>query len=149
MHLDYEKHGNVLINNLSSNICFRSLNLIHFQLLPGPYRWFTLNEFANYYLFDSKQFLRRQIEEKDAVNKQMVRTKSDLVHSNEELKRQLEEETKGRNVMAHQEFHDLELGIKRTKNGFVQYISQNYFCHNTFYRLYSFFVKIFWLYPQE
>ena len=56
--------------------------------------------------------LRRQIEEKDAVNSQMVKNKNTLIQSNDELKRQLEEETKGKNQMSHQlqtQRHDTDM----------------------------------------
>ena len=56
--------------------------------------------------------LRRQIEEKEALNAQMVRNKNSLGQTNDELKRHLEEETKTKNALAHQltaQRHDTDM----------------------------------------
>ena len=46
--------------------------------------------------------LRSQIAKKDEVNTSMIRSKSAIIEANDELKRTLDDETKGRNQMAHQ-----------------------------------------------
>ena len=42
------------------------------------------------------------IEEKESTNAQMLRNKNSMNQTNEELKRQLEEETKAKNALSHQ-----------------------------------------------
>ena len=46
--------------------------------------------------------LKRILEEKEALNGQMTRSKNSMQQSNEEIKRQLEEEVKGKNALQHQ-----------------------------------------------
>ena len=56
--------------------------------------------------------LKRILEEKEALNGQMTRSKNSMQQSNEEIKRQLEEEVKGKNALSHQvqaAKHDHEL----------------------------------------
>ena len=56
--------------------------------------------------------LRSQIAKKDEVNTSMIRSKSAIIEANDELKRTLDEETKGRNQMAHQlqaQKHDTDM----------------------------------------
>merc|ERR1712131_391396 len=56
--------------------------------------------------------LRRQIEEKEALNAQMLRNKNSMTQTNDELKRHLEEETKTKMSLAHQlqaQRHDSEM----------------------------------------
>ena len=55
---------------------------------------------------------RRQIEEKEAVNAQMLRNKNSMTQTNDELKRHLEEETKTKMSLSHQlqaQRHDSEM----------------------------------------
>ena len=45
--------------------------------------------------------VRRKIEERDTVNSQLVRNKNSLSQTNDELKRQVDEESKSKNALAH------------------------------------------------
>ena len=44
--------------------------------------------------------VRRKIEERDTVNSQLVRNKNSLSQTNDELKRQVDEESKSKNALA-------------------------------------------------